>query len=400
MTSVARTRLTGVTFFSPSETYNGLTLFAPLGGKDVWLINMVGKTIHHWQMPYKPGAHAELLRNGNLLYAGRVEDGPLADFEGAGGKLMEVDKQGKTVWEYDEPYHHHTFCRLRNGNTLILKWVKVPGDIASKVKGGLDGSEKDATCWGDAVEEISSDGKVVWQWLAYEHLDPEADSICPVCSRTEWTHMTSIDVLKDGNILLSCMRTNTIIVVNKKSGEVDFRWGKEELSHQNGATVLKNGNFLIFDNGRHCRGEGQGFSRSMELDPDSKKLVWAYEEDPPVFLYSSFLGSSQRLPNENNLIVEGTTGRIMEVNQKNGTVWEYVNPYRYDCAKWGNNNYIFNARRYGLEYEGLRKFYGLDRDWKMWDELEGNIEADKKTKKEAKPSAEEAIRSRLEPLGY
>jgi hypothetical protein len=195
------------------------------------------------------------------------------------------------------------------------------------------------------------------------------------------------------------MRTSNIIVIDKTSGAVKFRWGKQELSHQNYARVLKNGNLLIFDNGRHCRGEGQGFSRALELDPENEKLVWAYEEDPPTFLYSSFLGSCQRLPNGNTLIVEGTTGRILEVNPKGAMAWEYVSPYRYDSQQYGRNNYIFNARRYGLDYEGLRNFYGLKRDWIMWDDLEQN----KKTKKEPekpKVSAEDLIRSRLEPLGY
>jgi len=402
MTSVARTKLTGTTFYSPSETHPGFTLFAPACGKDVMLINMVGKTIHKWQMPYCPGSLAELLDNGNLLYAGRVENGPLADFEGAGGKIIEVDKAGKTVWEYDEPYQHHAFRRLENGNTLILKWVKVPGDIAAKVKGGIAGSEMDGTMWGDAVQEITPDGQVAWQWLAHEHLDPEADSICPVCSRKEWTHMTSIDVLENGNILLCCMRTNSILVVNRKTSNIEFRWGKEELSHPNGASVLKNGNFLILDNGRHCGGEGQGFSRPLELNPADQKLVWAYEEDPPHFLYSSFLGSCQRLPNDNTLILEGTTGRLMEVNQRCNMVWEYVSPHRFDSPEWGNNAYVCSARRYGLDYAGVRKFYGLEKDWIMWDDLESNKKIEKAEEAEKKPvlSAEDRIRSRLEPLGY
>jgi len=207
--------------------------------------------------------------------------------------------------------------------------------------------------------------------------------------------MTSIDILENGNILLCCMRTNSIIVVNRKTGDIEFRWGKEEFSHPNGASVLKNGNFLVLDNGRHCRGEGQGFSRPLELNPKDEKLLWAYEEDPPHFLYSSFLGCCQRLPNDNTLILEGTTGRMMEVNPKCAMVWEYVSPHRFDSPDWGNNAYVCSARRYGLDYIGLRKFYDLKKDWIMWEDLESNKKIEKK-----KASAEERIRSRLEPLGY
>lgn len=363
---------------------------------------MVGKIIHKWQMSYYPGSHAELLPNGNLLYAARIEDGPLTGFEGAGGKLIEVNKDGKMIWEYDEPYHHHTFKRLANGNTLILKWVEVPADIAKKIKGGLAGTEKDGIMWSDTIEEISPDGNVVWRWLAYEHLDPDADVICPVCSRAEWTHMTSVDVLKNGSILLNCMRTNAVIVVDRKTGAVTFRWGKEELSHPNCASVTKNGNFLIFDCGRHTRGEGQGFSRTLELKLDEKRIVWGYEEDPPHFLFSCFLGSCQRLPNGNTFILEGTTGRMMEINQRNGMSWEYVSPYRHKSDRYGKNGYIFRAFRYGLDYIGLRKFYGLEKDWIMWDDLESNKRAAKEMQKkdESAPMAEDLLRSRLELLGY
>jgi hypothetical protein len=402
MTCIARNKLTGTTFYSPSETHPGLTLFAPLDGKEILLVNMVGKTIHKWQTPYKPASYAELLANGNLLYAGRVEDGPLAYLDGAGGKLMEVDKDCKIVWEYDEPYQHHCFKRLENGNTLILKWVKVPSKTASKVRGGVTDTKKGALMWGDCLEEVTADGKIVWKWLAHEHLDAEADSICPACSRREWTHITSIDTLANGDILLNCMRTNTVIVVDKKSGEVKFRWGKQELSHPNCATVTKKGNFLILDCGRHTPGEGQGFSRAIELNPDDQKVLWGYEEDPPHYLFSCFLGSCQRLPNGNTLIVEGTTGRMLEVNQKNCMSWEYVNPYVYDSKDYPNNRYIFRAFRYGLDYIGLRKFYGLEKDWIMWDDLESSKAAEKEMQKakEPEPSMEDVIRSRLEPLGY
>ena len=394
--SVARTSLTGVTFYSPSEAYNGFTLFSPLGSKDVWLIDVLGKTISHWETSYVPGCQGKLLPDGNLLYAGKIDDGPLVDFEGAGGILLEMDWNGKILWQYKDPYLHHTFYRMKNGNTIVSKWVKVPRKIASKVKGGLPGTERWGTMWGDALQEITPSGEVAWEWLVYEHLNPEVDIICPICSRAEWTHATSLDLLENGDILISFMRTNTVVIVDKKTGDINWRWGTKELSHQNSAAVLNNGNILIFDNGRHCIGEGIGFSRPLEINPGSKKVVWGYEEDPPIYLYSSFLGNCQRLPNGNTLICEGTTGRILEVTPKGSMVWEFVNPYRHYSADWGHNNFIFSAYRYGLEYEGLRKSQGLDRPWKTWEEIS-------KIKPEvAKPSPTEAeiIRSRLEPLGY
>ena len=141
--SYARTSLKGVMFYDSVKAYNGVTLFTPMEGRDVWLIDMMGRLVNHWRTPYQPGCDAKLLPNGNLLYAGKITSGPLAGLEGAGGILLELDWDGNVVWECKDPYLHHTFDRMQNGNTLVLKWVKLPDNIAGRVKGGDSGTEID-----------------------------------------------------------------------------------------------------------------------------------------------------------------------------------------------------------------------------------------------------------------
>ena len=69
------------------EAYKGYTLFAPLGGKEVHLIDMKGQPVHTWSLPLEVGSYGELLPNGNLLYAARTPDAPLGDFDGSGGSI-------------------------------------------------------------------------------------------------------------------------------------------------------------------------------------------------------------------------------------------------------------------------------------------------------------------------
>ncbi len=178
--SYARTRLKGVMFYDSRRAYKGVTLFTPTEGKGAWLIDMMGRLVNQWEIPYHPSCDAKLLPSGNLLYAGKVPDGPLADLEGTGGILLEVDWDSNVVWEYDDSYLHHAFDRMKNGNTLFLKWVKVPDDIAVRVKGGDPGTERNGVMWGDAIQEITTDGKVIWEWIAHEHLDPEVTPRCPI----------------------------------------------------------------------------------------------------------------------------------------------------------------------------------------------------------------------------
>ncbi len=132
---MARNQFPFVTYYNPQKAYDGYTLFAPKGGSEVWLIDMEGRFVHHWEMDLNPGEYGTLLPDGHLLYAGRLRDRPL-EFDGAGGKLVEVDWDGNIVWRYDDPYMHHDFCRMDNGNTMVLRWGSVPHDIAFRVKGG------------------------------------------------------------------------------------------------------------------------------------------------------------------------------------------------------------------------------------------------------------------------
>jgi len=343
-----------VTIRKPGRTYNGYTLFSALGGKDAWLVDMQGNVAHRWKMPCPPGLHGELLPNGNLLYAGRVNDAPLPDFEGAGGILLEVDWDGNTLWKYEAKYMHHGFYRMRNGNTMIFKWVPVPEDIAAKVNGGLAASELNGVMWTDAIQEINARGKVVWEWLAYEHLDPVANPICPLCPRSEWTHVNGCSIMADGNILVSFSRLHNLAIIDRASGKIKWMWGHGEIAHQNNPTPLTNGNILLLDNGLHCDNYSMAFSRALEINPQNNEMVWEYEDKLRANFYSSIMGNCQRLPNGNTLICETTTGRIFEITSGQDIVWEFTSPLFYQSPTYGRNNYVARAYRYGPDYAGLK----------------------------------------------
>lgn len=350
----ARTSLKGVTYYDSSKAYNGYTLLAPLGARKPVLIDMQGRVIHQWKMPYLPALHGVLLDNGNLLYAGQVKEGPLAHFRGAGGELLEVDWDGNLVWNYKDPYLHHSFYRMSNGSTMVLRWVQVPTDIARKVRGGIPGTEKDGVMWGDSFQEVSPHGKVLWEWLSYEHLDLEINIICPLCSRGQWTGANSFTVLSNGDILASFGRINTICIISKATGDIKWRWGSGELGHQNDVTMIGNNNILLFDNGTHCISFSHAYSRVLEVNPVTNKMVWEYKDDPWEIFFSAYMSNCQRLLNDNTLICEAATGRIFEVTKTGSIVWEFVNPFpsSFDPV-YGHNKIIPKAYRYGPNYEGL-----------------------------------------------
>ncbi len=354
----ARTVQQGVTYYDRNKAYAGYTLFTPgFGYGDVWLIDMTGRFVHHWRMPYPPGAFGRLLPNGNLLYLCRITGGPLDDFGGSAAKLLEVDWNGNTVWQYDDVYLSHDFCRMKNGNTMVIRWVAMPAEITKKVTGGLCGTEREGVMWSDALREITPEGKVVWEWIGYEHMDPDMDIICPLCGRARWANANSVFVLDNGDVLLSQRFTNTLIIIDKKTGDIKWRWGQGEVAHPHDAQVLGNGNILAFDNGMHrnCVHDFQATrSRIVEVNPETKEIVWEYEDEVPMNFYSFACSGCQRLPNGNTLICEAMMGRIFEVTASGETVWEYVVPFYYKHPHLGRANFIFRAYRYGLDSEALK----------------------------------------------
>ncbi len=352
--SYARASLKGVTFYNSRCAYNGLTLLTPVEGSAIWLIDMLGRSVKCWQVPYPPAGESRLLPNGNLLYAGKTGESVLPGMEGAGGIILELGWEGEVVWEYRDLHLHDGFCRLENGNTLLIKWVEVPSDIAA----GVLGSEPESILWGDIIQEVAPSGKVVWEWVAHEHLKAEEDVPCLLCPRSEWTHLNGVDVFENGDILVSFMKINTIAIVDKKSGTLKWRWGPGELAHQHSPSVLSGGNILVFDNGFHPYGFPWGYSRVVEVDPRSGNMVWSYGGGKVTTeFYSATMSSCQRLPNRNTLICEGNTGRIFEVDLKGELVWEFGNYFPQAKPRVGSLM-VYTAYRYGMDYPGLKKIRG------------------------------------------
>ena len=98
------------------------------------------------------------------------------------------------------------------------------------------------------------------------------------------------------------------------------------------------------------------FSRVLEIDAKSKKILWEYADEPPFSFYSYFGGGVDCLPNGNYLICETAKGQIFEVTRDKKVVWEFISPFYFDNARLGGRiNSTFRAHRYGTNFAGLRE---------------------------------------------
>jgi outer membrane protein assembly factor BamB len=394
-----RTTEQSVSIYDATKAYGGYTLFAPHYGKDVWLIDMKGRVVHRWQMNHLPGGDGRLLPNGNLLRLNKTMKEPLLFFGSVSGELVEIDWDGNIVWKHEDPYMHHDFFRMDNGNTMLNRHVLLPEDRAARVKGGILGTELEGGMWGNAFREITPDGKVVWEWLGYEHMDPAIDIPCPLCPRTIWGYINSLFILPEGDIVASFRHLNTIAIIDKRTGAITWRWGAPyELGHQHNPTVLPNGNILVFDNGYHRRTSSEiamiDYSRVVEVDPKTGDIEWEYKDENVQNFYSGICSSAERLPNGNTLICESAKGRIFEVTPDKEIVWEFMSPFHYPWERMGMTNLIFKAHRYGYAYEGLQGKV-LDPDRFEW-----LLREKGKSITEEKEDIKEKARRRLKRLGY
>ena len=357
--SLAKTMRQGVTYHNPLKTGPGYTLFSTYN-HDVWLIDMQGSIVNRWRMPYRPGAHQLLLPNGHLLFAGVLRDhselGLPVEMAAIGGVLLEVDWDSNLVWKAEVPYQNHDIHPLPNGHVLYHSYHPsgiLPPEMAARLKGGRPGTEFNGQVWGDVVHEIDRQGRIVWEWKARDHLDPEIDALCPLENRTLWPYINSLWQCRDGTILIGLRATSEVIRIDYPAGRVLARYGRGRITHQHDARELENGHILVFDNGSHRREYAPNYSRVVEIDPQRDEIVWEYRAPRPSDFYSPVCAGSERLPNGNTVICESWHGRIFEVTREGELVWEYNSPFVGSIVGM-TTTMMWRAHRYLPDYPGLQ----------------------------------------------
>lgn len=151
-----------------------------------------------------------------------------------------------------------------------------------------------------------------------------------------------------GNVLVTLRRQDAVVVFDLDRDEAIWAWGPGEVVGLHEATVLDDGHILLFDNrGRTYEAEdGEGWSRVVELDPLTRKIVWQYRADPPEDFYSHSRGTAARLEGGNTLISSSNQGRVFEVTPQGEIVWEYRTPHR--DAK--GHRAVLRAERYPASF--------------------------------------------------
>ena len=316
----------GVTIHDRDRVCAGLNLSTEGNRAEATLRDMDGNEIHRWHLsfaqaypdksrwPTKPPVcwrRVHLLPDGSLL----------AVFEGH--SLLKVDRDSKLLWAYTGGTHHDLEVQPDGSIYCLARTAEI-----------VESFNADQPILHDYVVRLDSSGKELRRisilqailnspYKSILHRGPEQGDIL---------HTNTIEVLDGslagrapafaaGRILLSIPMLDAVAVLDPETERIVWALkGYWIFQHQ--PTVVDGKNLLVFDN----RGDS-GRSRVIEIDPATLRVAWSYTNEHGS-LASETLGSNQRLPNGNTLIIESNVGRVIEVTPDHEVVWEYHSPHR------------------------------------------------------------------------
>lgn len=222
------------------------------------------------------------------------------------------------------------------------------------------GYQSNATVIGLVIQELDEADNVLFQWRSWDHFEiTDCDHVNLAFSIIDAVHGNSIEVLTDGNILISSRHLSEITKINRATGNIIWRMGGKNnqftfiddpdgFSFQHDARKLSNGNITLFDNGNY-HVPARSWAKEYQVDEVNKTatLVWSFSRTVDGNnLYANALGSVQRLSGGNTFICWGNINgngfpNITEVNANKDIVWEL------ELA--GSDQAIYRSRKHGWQ---------------------------------------------------
>ena len=121
-----------------------LTLFTPMNGEGtVYLMDLNGKIVHTWEMPYPPGLYGYLAERGTLFYNGKIP--PIRFSDGRLSKAASHWRRtgdGRILWGRREANPHYDGSLLKNGNVrngMLRDVAERFGAVSSRDSGWMVG---------------------------------------------------------------------------------------------------------------------------------------------------------------------------------------------------------------------------------------------------------------------
>lgn len=353
--SRADSQKAGVLHYDEARSQPGYNLYTNRNHASAVLMDARGERLREW---HDPGAFhwakAELLSSGDLLVLGSDRSDEPGQPKGQDALyILRYSWNGDVVWK-KRIRAHHDIEMTPDGQLLTLAYSRrrIP-----EVHPDLDVED-------NLLLLLSEQGEILESRSLYQVLQsaPDLFRITRVKPKGErkgvpWIdlfHANTVEWMRHAdlvgrdpiyglrNVLVTSRRQDSVAIFNWDREELLWAWGPGEISGPHDATVLDNGNILLFDNGL-----ARGWSRVIELDPLRKEIVWEYKAPVLRDFHTKSHGSNQRLPGGNTLIANSGKGRAFEVTPDGEIVWEFLNPRINDKSQRAT---IVQLRRYSRAF--------------------------------------------------
>ena len=250
--------------------------------------------------------------------------------------IAAVDLYGNLVMHNSKenlpyPLLHHDIYQLSNGNWAYINFIDKEYDFSPL---GVDSLYN---VRGDGITEIDRDGKVVWQWNAFDHSSPLDDPeilnangpFGSLSVRGDWMHANSIAEDINGDIYVSFNRLEQFWKIDKESGEVIYKLGRGgdiKLSEEaipsfiHSLSLLDNGDIMFYENGTSKRGYSRVLAYRVNEEDKTAELVKNIKL--PASLTSFFQSSVYMIDNSHILVHSSNKNNTAILDCNGKIVWQ------------------------------------------------------------------------------
>jgi hypothetical protein len=225
----------------------------------------------------------------------------------------------------------HEFQILPNGDALITAYADIPNVNLTSVGGPKSGVVID-----NIIQEVNiATGHVDWEWHAYGHVDLRETYAGKPSANTktnpyDFFHINSVQMLPNGNLLVSARNMWTVYEINMQTGKIPYNFGGKNYwsfkfepganyEWQHDATMQPDGTMTVFDDADgNYKSESQSRALRLSINYSTHRLslVHAYTHNPG--LLASSQGSVQVLSDGNTFVGWGAEPYMTEFWKRTG----------------------------------------------------------------------------------
>ena len=371
------------------ESAMGYTLFTSGSNSDIFLLDPLGRVAHAWHLdsPFNLN-HAKLLDNGNLLANISYLDS-VAEIDPPGNIVWEY-RMSRLHHDFLKMPNGNIMLLVEGRKTreeaiaagANPEFVRESGllyDYLLEVRPtGASGGEVvwEWSVWEHLVQDFDPSKPNYGAVAEHPELIDINFLLESINSRTpdDWMHTNGIDYNPElDQIMLSPRNFSELWIIDHSAdteeargrsggnggigGGLLYRWGNpraygrgdaddqrlfwQHQTHWIPPGLPGAGNILVFNNGNEFRDyrryyssideiappvDGYGYRRAEGSAYPPDEPEWTYVAETPPDFYAPVVSGTQRLPNGNTLIVDGTAGTIFQATHDGRIVWKYVAP--------------------------------------------------------------------------